>query len=507
MSRESDHRPDGKEQRILTAVGPLCLCIVIALALGTGLSAANLPQIDYDEGVYWQSLRALHNGYRLYEDVFCSQPPFFLLSIYPFYKVLGSTIASARIGVAILSSLGIPGAYLLGTALAGRAGGIAAIVALAATPLYLAQSHVLQAEGPAVALLLLSVGAVFMWWKHPTGRRGTAFAALCGATLSLGILIKLFNVTACAPILLLALMRIRRMRREKNAGVPSNVLPMATAVAAGLIAILVILAPFLGSLHALMQQVVTFHLAATAKAAGAAGIAKIDVFRSFFATNSALTAAAIIGSTITILRRDWRIVALLAWLAATLIALAALTPLFPRHAIVLVPPLIALIALGFDSRPADARRSLVIWRRRGALLMGLLVFAAAAVSAPAYYHYFADLPARHASLPAPRTAEIAADMERVTTPGQWVITDAQFAAGLADRDAPPWLADTSFVRIVSGYLTTQQLLEAAADPRVHAVVFATDRLTSARLAGFHAWVAEHFKPRHSSVAGVEIWTR
>ncbi len=490
------------------AVGPPCLCIVVAVALvGAGFGAANLPQIDYDEGVYWQSLRALHNGYRLYQDIFCSQPPFFLLSIYPFYQMLGSSIAPARVGVAILSTLGVPGAYLLGTALAGRAGGIAAIVALAATPLYLAQSHVLQAEAPAIALLLLSVGAVFMWWKHPTGWQGTAFAALCGATLSLGILTKLFNVAACAPILLLALMRIWRMRREKNASALSNLLPMAAAIAAGLIAIVIVLAPFLGSLQALMQQVVKFHLAAAVKATGATGIAKVDILRSFFATNSALTAAAIVGAVMTILRRDWRLVVLLAWLVATLIVLAALTPLFSHHVIVLVPPLIALIALGFDYPPADARPSLVIWRRCGVLLMGLLLFTAAAASAPAYYQCFADLPAQVASLPARRITGIATDVERATTPGQWVITDAQFAAGLADRDTPPWLADTSFVRILSGYLTTQQLLQAAADPRVHAVVFATDRLNSAPLAGFHAWVAAHFAPLHSSKAGVEIWTR
>jgi len=65
----------------------------------------------------------------------------------------------------------------------------------------------------------------------------------------------------------------------------------------------------------------------------------------------------------------------------------------------------------------------------------------------------------------------------------------------------------SLVRILSGYLNTQQLLQAAADPRTHAIVFATDRLASAPLAGFHAWVAEHFRLLHGSEPGVEIWTR
>jgi 4-amino-4-deoxy-L-arabinose transferase-like glycosyltransferase len=158
---------------------PLYICIAIAsVTIAIGIGAAGLSELHSNEGVYWQSLRAMSAGYHLYGQIFCSQPPLFLLSIYPFYELLGSTITSARVGVATLSLLGLPGAYLMGKALSGRAGGIAAVVLLIATPTYLALSQVLQAEGPATAFLFLTIGSALLWWEHPVGPKGVTFAVL-----------------------------------------------------------------------------------------------------------------------------------------------------------------------------------------------------------------------------------------------------------------------------------------------------------------------------------------
>jgi hypothetical protein len=60
------------------------------------------------------------------------------------------------------------------------------------------------------------------------------------------------------------------------------------------------------------------------------------------------------------------------------------------------------------------------------------------------------------------TMVLAADLERTVEQGQWVITDAPFAAALANRDVPPWLADTSWVRVLSANLTANELLKVAA---------------------------------------------
>lgn len=197
----------------------VAVVIIIAVAMRAYGLDGRFDYDSYDEGVYWQTLRSMSNGYSLYREIFCSQPPVFPLSIYPFYVLFGSTILAARIGVVMLSLLGLAGAYLLGKALAGRAGGIAALVMVVAAPSYLEASQRLQAEGPATAFLFLAAAAAFIWWDHPTGRRGLALAASCGIALLLGTLTKLLDVTAIVPVLMLALARVWQIRREAGSSI------------------------------------------------------------------------------------------------------------------------------------------------------------------------------------------------------------------------------------------------------------------------------------------------
>ena len=488
---------------------PLFIFVLMTIALVAitlDVRTAKLSEI-YDEGVYWQSLRAMSAGHYLYREIFFSQPPLFLLSIYPFYELLGSTITSARVGVATLSLFGLLGAYLIGKALAGRAAGILAMILLVVTPMYLAQAHVLEAEGPATAFLFLTVGLALMWWKDPTGRRGMAFAVLCAVTLSMGIFIKLLDVTAVVPILLVVLARLRKLRHETSPGVWSSLQPMAAAIVAAVITTLTILAPFLESMNALVQQVVMFHLAAGKAMAGSEfGVGNVQKLALFFVANRALSMLALIGVVITVMRRDWRIVPLLAWFLATLILLRIQVPLWPRHAIVLIPPLIAFVALGLKGLPVIPVRRPIPWQQGAALLMGLLTLATIINSLRHDYYHDLDLRTQAASTDQWMT-QVAADIERVTTPDQWIITDAQFVAALANRDTPPWLVDTSVTRVLSGYLTSQDLLQAAADPRVRAIVFATDHFTLAPVSSFHHWVAEHFRLLRTYNTSIELWTR
>ena len=277
--------------------------------------------LGIDEGVYWQTLRAMHAGFRLYDQIFYSQPPFFVLSVYPFYTLFGQSIAAARAGIAALSLLGLLGAYMMGKALGGRAGALVAMILLVFTPAYLRQSQLLQAEGASTAFLFLSVGAALLWWKRPIGKSAVIFAIVCGATLSIGILIKLLNVTAVVPILILVLWRVWDFRRDSNSKnpTPSILLGFIAALAVALIALM----PFLPSLGALLDQVVGYHLAAKK-------VWRTDNFgelRQFFATNGVLTVAGIIGAGLALLRRDWRVIPLLAWLVATIAFLAMLVPL------------------------------------------------------------------------------------------------------------------------------------------------------------------------------------
>src|SRR6266568_2041207 len=238
---------------------------LFAIALGMRLYKLDVPfdRDGYDEGVYWQSLRVMSAGYALYQQIFYSQPPFFLLSIYPFFALFGGTLWSARLGVALISLLGLLGAFLLGKALSGRVGAIAALLLLLVNPLYLAESQTLQAEAPTVAFSLLAVGLAYLWWEHPEGITSLCLAALSGMTLSLGILCKFLALSSIVPIALLMLARLWQIWQKQPGTRLASSRSLIAGIAACIAAMALVLLPFLGSYHEMIQSVITFHTAAS----------------------------------------------------------------------------------------------------------------------------------------------------------------------------------------------------------------------------------------------------
>nr|MDQ2888317.1 glycosyltransferase family 39 protein [Chloroflexota bacterium] len=170
-SVENTMKADGAGSRNLLGWQNILFGLSALVLLGVGiwmrLHQLGLPfdRDSYDEGVYWQSLRALSAGHGLYQQTFYSQPPFFLLSVYPLYILFGQSLWAARLGIALVSLTGLAGAFLLGKALGGRVGALAALLLLIVDPLYLAQSQTLQAEAPSAALSFLAVGLIYLWWE------------------------------------------------------------------------------------------------------------------------------------------------------------------------------------------------------------------------------------------------------------------------------------------------------------------------------------------------------
>ena len=493
-------------QTILTIALILTL-VIIAIAMRLYNLNKLFDYDGYDEGVYWQSLRAMSAGNSLFGQVFSSQPPFFLLSVYPFFMLLGQTIWAARVGVVCISLLGLLGAYLIGKAFAGRVGAIAAMILLIAAPLYLAESQILQAEAPSTALMLVSVGAACAWWEHPDGRKGLAMAILCGVALPLSILTKLLGVTALVPIGLLLLARLWQIRQEQPGTRVKSLIPISAAIVVCLATALIVLAPYFGSFNALIQQAIFFHTAAkTALISEEAG--NTHMLGQFVLANAALSLAAAFGALVALLRRDWRVIPLIAWFLATFVVLLIQVPLFPRHAIALLPPMIGMAVMALHNIPSlDELRSTIPTAKLAAPLAAFLILLVVVSGLIPDHTRYQQLSQQASSPSTQLVARIASNLQQATTPGQQVITDEQFIAALANRSVPPFLVDTSMVRIVSGYLTLPQLIQAASAPNVHAVLFYSGRFSIKQVAGFHAWVAQHFHLLRTYGAGVELWTR
>ena len=144
------------------------LTALAAVAVGVAFLATETVVLnarirDYDEGVYWQSIRALARGEPLFRSVFATSPPGFYYVVLPFY-LIGHSLSSLRLGILVLGLVGLAATYVVGRLLAGDLAGLIAVILVATSWHYLHQSAILQADGPAVAIsmlaLALALGAV-----------------------------------------------------------------------------------------------------------------------------------------------------------------------------------------------------------------------------------------------------------------------------------------------------------------------------------------------------------
>jgi ABC-type sugar transport system permease subunit len=122
-----------------------------------------------------------------------------------------------------------------------------------------------------------------------------------------------------------------------------------------------------------MDQVVKFHLAAKNMMVSLESD-NVQILSRFFANHIVLSGAATVSIIVTIARRDWRIVPLLGWFLTTLILLIIQVPLWSRHVIVLVPPMIAVVALGLNGFSTKPMSRWLTWEHRATFLMGILTW-------------------------------------------------------------------------------------------------------------------------------------
>lgn len=444
----------------------LALVLVTAAAVGlflfTQLRFAATPvSYDFDEGVYWQTLRAMAADFVLYRDIFLSQPPLFAQYAFGVYSAFGETLVSARFAMVAGSLTGFAGALAMGWAIAGRAGGLAAVLGLASSWTYLRSGFVLQADGPSIALHLPALAAILWWWRAPH----PLLAVCAGAAIAASILMKLLGVTIIVPAGLVVIFALIEAGSH-GALFRRRLAHLALALLAGAAATIASLAPYFADWSTLLRQTVTFHLE-TGRLDDSRGLgALVQDLRQmlpFGIEHAGLVLAAAVGSVVALAARPRLAVVLLACFAANIALLLSNSPLAAHHLVSLVPPLVALAA------------SVVLpWRRLPALAAMGLLMAAVLAGQVAIQRAVANMPTH----PSATSREIVADLAARTRPGQFVVTDSGFTAGLADRNSPPWLVDPSRVRTLAGYLTPDEFC-GALGPSVAVVFLGTGRFQQA----------------------------
>jgi 4-amino-4-deoxy-L-arabinose transferase-like glycosyltransferase len=442
---------------------------------------------NFDEGVYWASLRSLSSGNAIFSEVFSSQPPLFLLGLLPGYEALGGNLLSARIVVVVFSLVALGAIYVAATGIAGRAGGWIAVLLLASNPLFLGLSSMVAAEVPALAFELLTV-ALALAATRAAGRRQTLLAGLAGAALAAGTLTKLFAAVAAVP----AIIYLLGAARGKPTGAAARLLAAFTA--GGVTATVAVLARFWDRRDAMYEQVIGFHLDASAPGSGPLGNLKMLLFPN---PQSPLYLLALVVLVLLIRRRRIEVLPPLLWAVASLAFLLRLQPLFSDHHVLLVPPavlIVALAPLALLRQEAGARYE------SGAMTVAVAIIAVMAAGTTTML-YQARQPSENLEM----NEQMAAELRVMTGPNDLVVSDEPYVVAMADRDVPPQLVDTSYVRLRSGSLDAADIEATIISSGARAVLFTGGRFEE--LPSLRTWVEARFRLARQFDTGRALYVR
>ncbi|MCC7369385.1 MAG: glycosyltransferase family 39 protein [Chloroflexi bacterium] len=498
--------------------------LIVAAALPMRLANIGSYSGKGDEGIRAEQLLLMAAGFRPVKEVFASQGPLSLDIFYPFYLLLGQTLAGARLAVVVWSVLSVLAVYATARLVGGRVGGWMAAAFTIASPTYLKNSRLALVEIPAILPAIVALGAALAYQQ----RRERRWLVVSAAALALALAIKPM-IVAVVPAVGLALLlahlpaRISPPSPPPHAGEGSTPLSRVRGRARGwgalvsvgrirsfmmdvLIyaavagAILGVIVVWVGPTE-LYDQLVRYRVGSRA----AEGWSLADNWDMLWGElqwdQPAFFALGALGGLIALALRPRAGLPLLAWGILSFALLLMYSPLGIKHAALQIPPtaLLAGIGLGLlwqwvarsrDARTLGARRPAVTGLRWAAVGLSVLVVGAYGLTLPTVFAKdqqamtVGDL---GADPPYPQESLL---IQSLTTPADFILVDDPYLAFLNGRKMPPWLVDTSYFRIRSGALSGADVVAHAERHHVRLMLLASDNLR--QLKKFADWADERF---------------
>lgn len=485
----------------LWLVGTLAIVFVAAHVAFTNLG----HYLDgYDEGVYLESARLMDRGFPLYRSIFDSQAPLFLYLVDLGFRLFGESVRSGRLAEAGGFVLTVFSVALAGRELRTRLGGLLAGSIVLLSPMYLRFSRMVEADVPSAGFAALSVFCAARYAS--VGRR--RWLVLAGLAVSASILVKLLGVYTYPALALLIFSRWAGKTSDWRVRLRNTALDVGLllAIFVGVSGVfLVALGP-----AEVWDQAVTFHLVARTLDHSNWMLHHVGDLINYFHVEPLIVPG--LPLIVFALFGGWRGLAVLAWAAFAWFGLINQQPLQDHNVPTLVPPLALAIGYGWGQLWSIMLRlarwtSSIAPRRAWIGAVGTAAFLVVALLALVRLEHHVA-PAWSALRTIDAHGEEDAINLRVdpfvlahSKPGDFILTDQQTIANWVDRDVPPGLADTSYVRMDTGYLTGPQIIAESTKYSVTVVVFASGRIT--RFPDVVQWVNENF-PHHQDTGNGRV---
>ena len=402
---------------------------------------------DYDEGVHLMQARMMRNGFRLYADIYTDQPPLFVTMLVGSFALAGESVTTARATCVVCALVGLGAVGWIAQRLRGGLAGACAVALLGVSPEILKYARVAAGDLPAgcMAALAVALALGYLW-------SGKLFLIpLAGASFALSLLIKPTSVGAIVPLSVAVLggSVLHGRARTWRAGVVGPgllVLSTVLVLTAGLV-------PY--DWRGFSEQVIGQYR--QARAVFPLDVwANVQVVGGLLWRNAGLLILAVYGYFA--LSSGMRPVGALisGWAIAELILCLFHSPLWPGH---LSPTLLPLGVLAGVGLGGAVERGVEVLRGRRRLDwltgLGLDAMLLLVITLPGLVQRDSQL------FRAPVSEgedEAVVLLAQVTDTDDYVITDNQMAAFRAGCQVPPPLCNTSIKRVLTGNLTTDQVI-------------------------------------------------
>lgn len=396
----------------------------------TQLKLINRPVADNDEGIYLTSFLLVDKGNPAYKKTYFSQPPGFLLSIYPGFILFGKTLPAARLAISLWSLIGLLVIIWIGFELKNIWLGLLAISILLITPSYFNQTLTFQSDILVTTFSLISLVALIRFKKNlylPWFIISTIFLNLAFWTK--------FDITFF-PSFILALFLIYK---EKKTPIKNIMHLFLTFILVSVGFVVFFIFPF-GIIEVFYNSILLRFQAAASS--------PISFLLLDYLKRDTVLLGIIIGVLVFSFYKknnfDYFYKIILLWGIFTLMLFIFYRPLFPHHLVMLVVPMVLLFSLSVE----DFIKNKKIFRF---LVLIILVIA---LSNRIY------LTAKTSSKLINDQQQKAVDIiKKYSIPNDVVVSDEEILNGLSGRLPPPELSDISQVRIRSDNLTSENFIK------------------------------------------------
>ena len=461
-------------RRLLRCLTLNSIILFVLLLLFAFLRLYNLEvirPIDYDEGVYLETAKLLNQGYELYSEIFCSQPPYFIWMEAFFLRLFGDNLFGGRFGIVLFSICSAVIVYLISREISGSMSALLSLALLTINPVYLVYSRAVMGEIPCVTL-----GALAVYLALRFARSGKLrYLLFSGASFSISMGMKFLCFATIIPILVLSfLIRDSKLSRFKK------IIILMAGLAAPFLPI------FFLDLNSVLNQLFFFHMSKPRPDL----LTKLAMLVRYLLRTPMLPILGLIGFVFSIFSKKRIGITLGLWVASLTVTLILLPqPIWVHHLAVLMPGLAVLAAPASEHLWQLCIRFVNDHSRR---IIGLSLLALLTVALLVGGFLEAERSLAHIVIEEDEKLTDAAEiLKNLTRPSEMIITDNQFLAFVAGRLVPPELCDTSWMRIKSGLLTEDKLISILKNCGASTVIFWTGRLKS--ISGFYEYVLKHYR--------------